>query len=71
MAALAKQERIRISERTKAGLERVRRSGKALGRPQQANIDKVKQLREQGLSMAGIAKECSISKTRVHQILTI
>ena len=57
MAALAKQERIRISERTKAGLERVRRSGKALGRPQQANIDKVKQLREQGLSMAAIAKE--------------
>lgn len=69
MAALAKQERIRISERTKAGLERVRRSGKALGRPQQANIDKVKQLREQGLSMAAIAKECSISKTRVHQLI--
>ena len=69
MAALAKQERIRISERTKAGLERIRRSGKALGRPQQANIDKVKQLREQGLSMAAIAKECSISKTRVHQLI--
>ena len=69
MAALAKQERIRISERTKAGLERVRRTGKALGRPQQANIDKVKQLREQGLSMAAIAKECGISKTRVHQLI--
>ena len=69
MAALAKQERIRISERTKAGLERVRRTGKALGRPQQANIDKVKQLREQGLSMAAIAKECSISKTRVYQLI--
>ena len=69
MAALAKQERIRISERTKAGLERVRRTGKALGRPQQSNIDKVKQLREQGLSMAAIDKECGISKTRVHQLI--
>ena len=70
MAALAKQERIRISERTKAGLERVKRSGKVLGRPQQADADKVKQLREQGLSLAAIAKECGISKTRVHQILS-
>ena len=69
MAALAKQERIRISERTKAGLERVKRSGKTLGRPQQADADKVKLLREQGLSLAAIAKECGISKTRVHQIL--
>jgi DNA invertase Pin-like site-specific DNA recombinase len=31
MAALAKQERIRISERTKAGLERVRERGSASG----------------------------------------
>jgi DNA invertase Pin-like site-specific DNA recombinase len=33
LAAVAQQERIRISERTKAGLERVRRRGKKLGRP--------------------------------------
>jgi DNA invertase Pin-like site-specific DNA recombinase len=33
MAALAKQERIRIGERTRAGLARVRASGKHLGRP--------------------------------------
>ena len=71
MAALAKQERIRISERTKAGLERVRKSGKTLGRPQTADIVKVKQLREQGLSMSAIAAACNISKTRVHQILSI
>lgn len=70
MAALAKQERIRISERTKAGLERVRKSGKTLGRPMTADFEKVKQLREQGLSMAAIATACNISKTRVHQILT-
>ena len=33
MACLAKQERIRISERTKAGLARVKAKGKVLGRP--------------------------------------
>jgi DNA invertase Pin-like site-specific DNA recombinase len=33
LAAVAQQERIRISERTKAGLERVRKKGKRLGRP--------------------------------------
>jgi DNA invertase Pin-like site-specific DNA recombinase len=33
LAAVAQQERIRISERTKAGLERVRKQGVRLGRP--------------------------------------
>lgn len=33
MASLAKVERQRISDRTKAGLDRVRRQGKTLGRP--------------------------------------
>ncbi len=34
LSAVAKQERVVISERTKAGLARVKRSGKRLGRPQ-------------------------------------
>jgi DNA invertase Pin-like site-specific DNA recombinase len=34
LAAIAKQERVTISERTKAGLARVRRRGVKLGRPQ-------------------------------------
>jgi DNA invertase Pin-like site-specific DNA recombinase len=33
MATLAEQERVTISERTKAGLARARRAGKVLGRP--------------------------------------
>src|SRR5882762_5840142 len=37
MASLAKVERQRISDRTKAGLARVRASGKALGRPMLAD----------------------------------
>jgi len=33
LAAIAKQERVRVAKRTRAGLERVRREGKTLGRP--------------------------------------
>lgn len=33
LAAVAQQERIRLSDRTKAGLQRVRAQGKRLGRP--------------------------------------
>jgi DNA invertase Pin-like site-specific DNA recombinase len=33
MSSLAKQEAIKISERTKAGLERAKENGKILGRP--------------------------------------
>ena len=36
MSSLAKQERLRISERTKAGLAKALRSGKRLGRPKVA-----------------------------------
>src|SRR5580692_1160583 len=36
MATLAKQERVKRSERTKAGLARVKASGKTLGRPRLA-----------------------------------
>ena len=39
MGALAKQERIRISERTKAGLQKAVQRGKKLGRPGLKNVD--------------------------------
>ena len=42
LAAVAKQERITISERTKAGLRRVVKEGRKLGRqPVKVNLDKV------------------------------
>jgi DNA invertase Pin-like site-specific DNA recombinase len=40
LAAVAQQERIRISERTKAGLARVRSHGKKLGRPRLKDFSK-------------------------------
>jgi hypothetical protein len=46
MATLAEQERISISDSTKAGLQRARRAGKKLGRRAVAvDLDKVQRLR--------------------------
>ena len=64
MATLAKQERIKRSERTKAGLERVRAAGKRLGRPVRLNGEHhaaVDRLRAQGVSFRAIARELGIS----------
>lgn len=50
IATLAKMEREKISERTKAGLQRTRRSGTVLGRPKlSGHIVKILQFIEQGL----------------------
>jgi len=63
LACIAKQERIRISERTKAGLERAKRQGKLLGRPSvsQTVMQQIKTLRSQGKSIRAVARECSVS----------
>ncbi len=57
MATLAKQERLRISERTRAGLKRARREGKVLGRPR-VHVDtmKVRKLQAGGMGLRGIAQ---------------
>jgi DNA invertase Pin-like site-specific DNA recombinase len=38
LGAIAAQERVRISDRTKAGLERVRKRGKRLGHPRLTDL---------------------------------
>ena len=51
LATIAKQERIRLSERVKAGLERARRSGKKLGGPRcVVDVGEVRALRAAGKS---------------------
>ena len=66
LATIAKQERIRISERVKAGLERARRQGKQLGRRRVAlDRSKVIELREEGVSFARIAAQLGVSKATV------
>jgi DNA invertase Pin-like site-specific DNA recombinase len=63
LAAVAKQEKVRISERTKAGLDRARREGVVLGRPRAAvNPAEVKTLRERGLSWGAISRETGFAR---------
>lgn len=70
MACLAKQERLRISERTKAGLTRVKSKGIRLGRPKVPPelISRAKNLKERGLSYAAIGRELNLSKARAYQL---
>ena len=72
LGTIAKQERLRISERVRAGLDRARlqgtRSGKPIGRPRIIfQRDEVPRLREQGLSWRQIAKKTGASVASVRR----
>lgn len=72
LAALARQEKIRISERTKAGLERTRRvNGTRLGRPKTApeRLRKALKLRKAGLSFSEIGEQLGVSRIRSFQMV--
>jgi DNA invertase Pin-like site-specific DNA recombinase len=70
MATLAKQERIRISERTRAGLATARLRGKRLGRPPvNVNLADVARLRSEGKTLQEIADEKQVSTSSVFNIL--
>jgi DNA invertase Pin-like site-specific DNA recombinase len=71
MATLAKQERVKRSERTKAGLDRVRAAGKRLGRPTAINgqrLAEIFRLRSQGLSLRAVGRQLGISDRSVRRI---
>jgi len=70
LSALAKQERLRIGERTRAGLERARANGKTLGRPRTAGdrVEQARRLRAEGLSYAKIGERMGVSRVRAFQL---
>ena len=69
LATIAKQERIRLSERTLAGLEKARKQGRVGGRPRViTDRAKVRQLRAEGRSLPAIAREMNLSITTVARI---
>jgi len=71
LAAIAKQERVRLAERTRAGLERVRREGKQLGRPvAKADVPLIRALREAGQSWSEIAPKTGLSRGTVQKAAT-
>jgi DNA invertase Pin-like site-specific DNA recombinase len=72
LAAVAKQERITLSERTKAGLQRARRAGKRLGRRAvEVDVRAAHRLRAEGLGVRGIAKNLGISVNTLQRSLRV
>ena len=70
LATIAKQERIRLSERTIAGLEKARRAGHIGGRPRLVvNRAKVVQMDADGMTLREIADELGISAASVCRIM--
>ncbi len=59
---VAKQERARLVERTKAGLEQARRRGAKIGRHRtRFDVDRARELRGEGRSLRAIARELGVS----------
>jgi DNA invertase Pin-like site-specific DNA recombinase len=73
LAAVAKQERVRRSERTIAGLERARAEGRIGGRPKAEDdyklAAKVKHLRAEGGSLREIAAKTGVAVNTARKIL--
>ena len=71
LATVAKQERVRLSERTIAGLQRAKLQGRVGGRPRkQCDRERLAELRRSGLSLAQIAAQTGLSKTTVSRMVT-
>jgi len=71
LAVIAKQERVRLSERTKAGLEIARSTGRQLGRPRlQVRPVDIARLRRSGLSLRAIGRELGISEGSVRRLVS-
>jgi|AMWB02.1.fsa_nt_gi DNA invertase Pin-like site-specific DNA recombinase len=71
LSTLAKQERIRISERVLAGLAKARKDNRIGGRPRldENKIDKIRKLKSAGMSILAISKELQVSRGSVYQYL--
>lgn len=73
LAAVAKQERIRISERVKAGLDRARKQGRIGGRPRSEDdlklMAQVRKLRDDGVTIRAIAERLGKSPTTITRLV--
>jgi DNA invertase Pin-like site-specific DNA recombinase len=74
LAAVAKQERVRLSERTIAGLQRAKAQGRVGGRPRAEDADpklmtKIARLRAEGKSIRAIAAEVKKSPNTILRLL--
>jgi DNA invertase Pin-like site-specific DNA recombinase len=73
LAAVAKQERVRISERVVAGLERARAQGRVGGRPKAEDdhrlVAKIRHLHKEGASLRTIAAKAEVAVNTVRKVL--
>src|SRR5579859_6255813 len=73
LAAVAKQERVRLSERTIAGLERAKAQGRVGGRPKVQDdyklVNRIDALRAAGKSIRQIAETVGASPTTVQKLV--
>lgn len=70
LAVIAKQERVRLSERTVAGLEKARKAGRIGGRPKAiADRTKIYRMSQEGSSTRQIGEALGISAATVSRIL--
>ena len=72
LSVFSQFEREMIQERVKAGLARARSQGKRLGRPPvpPIQVEKIKALRQEGLSYRKIAKRTGLSVFTCHKLAT-
>lgn len=70
MATLAKQERVKRAERTRAGLAVARAKGQTLGRPRtaEAHSASITRLRREGHSLRAIGRSLGISERSVRRL---
>jgi len=69
LAVIAKQERVRLSERTKAGLAIARSRGRQIGRPRlRTQPTEIASLKARGLSQRAIGRELGISEGSVRRL---
>ena len=71
LSTLAKQERIRISERVVVGLAKARSQGRFGGRPtlDSSKIEKIRELKSTGMSILTISNKLHVSRGSVFQYL--
>lgn len=70
ISAVAQLERDIISARVRAGLRRARENGKRIGRPRcDLDLETIKELRRQGLTLAAIAQRFNSSAPTVYRAL--
>lgn len=72
LATIAKQERVRLSERTKAGLAIARSKGRQIGRPRlKVQAADIARLKAQGHSLRAIGRRLRISEGSVRRYMSM